>query len=136
MGDDDGSGGRDRGRVASAISSAIAGLHRERYGRGATRTRTVMGSDYVIVFLDDDYTPVERTLINAGRFDAVKETRSAFQATIREKFSEAVERLSARWSASSQMFTSIPTSPSKRSSWIRPWRRCRSRRLVTEARLE
>ena len=88
--------GRDRGKLAAAISNAIVGLHRDHYGRGATRTRTVMGSDYVIVFLEDVYTPVEKTLIEAGRFDAVKEMRSAFQDTMREKFSAAVEELSGR----------------------------------------
>jgi uncharacterized protein YbcI len=87
---------RDRGKLAAAISNAIVGLHRDDYGRGATRTRTVMGSDYVIVFLEDVYTPVEKTLIEAGRFDAVKEMRSAFQDTMREKFSEAVEQLVGR----------------------------------------
>ena len=87
---------RDRGKLAAAISNAIVGLHRDHYGRGATRTRTVMGSDYVIVFLEDVYTPVEKTLIDSGRFDAVKEMRSAFQDTMREKFSEAVEQLVGR----------------------------------------
>jgi uncharacterized protein YbcI len=87
---------RDRGKLAAAISNAIVGLHRDHYGRGATRTRTVMGSDYVIVFLEDVYTPVEKTLIEAGRFDAVKETRTAFQDTMREKFSTAVEQLVGR----------------------------------------
>ena len=87
---------RDRGKLAAAISNAIVVLHRDHYGGGAWRARTVMGSDYVIVFLEDVYTPVERTLIDAGRFDAVKETRNAFQDTMREKFSEAVERLVGR----------------------------------------
>ena len=50
-----------------------------------------MGADYVICFLEDIYTPVEKTLIAAGRFAAVRETHTAFQDTMREKFSEAVE---------------------------------------------
>jgi uncharacterized protein YbcI len=86
----------DRGKAAAAISNAIAGLHRTHYGRGATRTRTVMGSDYVICFLEDVYTPVERTLIDAGRFDTVRETRNAFQDTMREAFSDAVEEAVGR----------------------------------------
>ena len=72
----------DRGKPAAAVSNAIAGLHRTHYGRGPTRTRTVMGSDYVICFLEDVYTPVERTLIEAGRFDTVRETRNAFQGDV------------------------------------------------------
>ena len=90
----DGSG--ERGRLAAAISNAIVGLHREYYGRGATRARTVMGADYVICFLEDIYTPLERTLVDAGRFPAVQEMRSAFQDTMRERFSAAVEELTGR----------------------------------------
>ena len=44
-----------------------------------------MGDDYVICFLEDIYTPVERTLIDAGRFEAVREMRNAFQDTMRER---------------------------------------------------
>jgi uncharacterized protein YbcI len=87
---------RDHGRIAAAVSNAIAGIHRTHYGRGPKRTRTVMGSDYVICFLEDVYTPVERTLISAGRFDAVRETRNAFQDTMRENFSAAVEEAVGR----------------------------------------
>jgi uncharacterized protein YbcI len=87
---------RDRGKLSAAISQAILGIHREHYGRGANRARTVMGADYIICFLEDIYTPVERTLIDAGRFEAVRETRSAFQDTMRDNFSAEVERLSGR----------------------------------------
>jgi uncharacterized protein YbcI len=93
---DTANGSGDRGKVAAAISNAISGLHREYYGRGASRTRTVMGADYIICFMEDVYTPVERTLIDAGRFSAVEEMRHAFQATMREKFSTAVEELTGR----------------------------------------
>jgi uncharacterized protein YbcI len=90
----DGTG--ERGKLAAAISNAIVGIHRQYFGRGASRARTVMGADYVICFLEDIYTPVERTLIEAGRFPAVQETRSAFQDTMRDKFSESVEQLVGR----------------------------------------
>jgi len=89
-------GERDRGKMVAAVSNAISGLHRTHYGRGATRTRTLMDSDYVICFLEDIYTPVERTLINAGRFDTVRATRNAFQDTMRETFSVAVEEAVGR----------------------------------------
>jgi uncharacterized protein YbcI len=55
-----------------------------------------MGSDYVICFLEDIYTPLERTLIEAGRFDAVQQTHHAFQAVMRDKFTNAVEELVKR----------------------------------------
>ena len=86
----------ERGKMLASISNAILGIHRQYYGRGASRARTVMGADYVICFLEGIYTPVERTLIDAGRFDAVQETRAAFQETMREKFSDAVEQAVGR----------------------------------------
>ena len=85
-----------RGRLAAAISNAILGIHRQYYGRGASRARTVMGAEYVICFLEDIYTPVERTLIDAGRFPAVQEMRKAFQDTMEDKFSAAVAELTGR----------------------------------------
>jgi uncharacterized protein YbcI len=55
-----------------------------------------MGDDYIICFLDDIYTSIERTLIDAGRFAAVQETRTAFQETMRENFVAEVERIAGR----------------------------------------
>ncbi len=89
-------GAHERGKAATAISNAIAGMHRSQYGRGPTRTRTVLGSDYVICFLEDVYTTIERTLIDAGRFDTVRETRNAFQETMRDAFCDAVEKALGR----------------------------------------
>lgn len=82
----------DRGRQLSAISNGITRLHRDHYGRGATTVRTVMQRNYVMCMLEDIYTPVERTLIDAGRSDAVRDTRTIFQDTMRTGFVEIVER--------------------------------------------
>ena len=78
------------------IKPLITRLHRDHYGRGATTVRTIMQRNFVVCFLEDIYTPVERTLIDAGRFEAVKGTRAAFQDTMREKFSASVEEFSGR----------------------------------------
>jgi uncharacterized protein YbcI len=82
--------------MAAAVSNTISGLHRTNYGRGPRRTRTLVGPDYVICFLEDSYTPVERTLINSGRFDTVRETRNALQDTMRAEFMAAVEEVVGR----------------------------------------
>src|ERR1043166_6439062 len=85
-----------RGRQAASISNAITRLHRDHYGRGATTTRTIIQRNYVVCFLEDIYTPVERTLIEAGRNDAVRETRNIFQDAMGPKFREAVEEVTGR----------------------------------------
>jgi len=83
-------------RQATAIGNAITRLHRDHYGRGATTTRTILQRNYAIAFLEDIYTPVERTLIDAGQEDAVKQTRQVFQMAMRQRFSEAVEEITGR----------------------------------------
>jgi uncharacterized protein YbcI len=84
------------GRRALAISNAITRLHREYYGRGPDGARTIIQRNYVITFLDDIYTQVERTLIDAGERETVKETRLAFQRAMKDKFSAAVEEVMGR----------------------------------------
>jgi uncharacterized protein YbcI len=86
----------DQSRQAIAVSNAITRLHRENYGRGATRTRTVIDGEYVIAFLEDIYTPGERTLIEAGEIATVRGTRDAFQLAMRGRFSKAVEEIMGR----------------------------------------
>jgi uncharacterized protein YbcI len=85
-----------RGRQAAAISNAITRLHREHYGRGATTVRTIMQRNFVVCFLEDIYTPVERTLIDAGRLEAVRETRTIFQDAMGPTFKDAVEGATGR----------------------------------------
>jgi uncharacterized protein YbcI len=46
------------------------------------------------------YTDVEKTLIEVGRHTAVKETRSAFQNAMQDRFISEVQRLSGRRVAS------------------------------------
>jgi len=86
----------ERSRQAVAVGNAVTRLHRDRYGRGATTTRTVFHGNRIIVFLEDIYTPAERTLIEAGDFEQVKATRQSFQMAMRGPFSEAVEKITSR----------------------------------------
>jgi uncharacterized protein YbcI len=83
-------------RQATAVGNAITRLHRDFYGRGATTTRTVWQRNFIIVFLEDIYTPVERTLIDAGHEEQVKATRQSFQMVMRERFSDAVADITGR----------------------------------------
>jgi uncharacterized protein YbcI len=86
----------DRAQQALAVGNAITRLHAEYYGRGATTTRTVYERDYVVAFLEDIYVPLERTLIDHGKWEGVKETRQLFQMAMRERFSQAVEEITGR----------------------------------------
>jgi uncharacterized protein YbcI len=84
------------GRHATAIGNAITRIHRSHYGRGATTTRTIVQRNHIVTFMEDIYTPVERTLIDAGQSQAVKDTRQVFQTAMRQTFTEAVEEITGR----------------------------------------
>ena len=86
----------ERGRQASAVGTAITRLHREHYGRGATVTRTVFQRNFIVAFLEDIYTPVEKTLLKDGQQEGVKQTRQLFQMAMRSEFSAAVEEITGR----------------------------------------
>ena len=82
--------------VAVEIANAITKLHRDHYGRGAASARTIIGRDHIVVFLEDIYTTVERTLIDDGKFATVHDTRRAFQSSLADTFSAAVESITGR----------------------------------------
>jgi uncharacterized protein YbcI len=84
------------GSPATAVATAITRMHRDHYGRGATRARTIIHGDYVAVIMEDIYTPVERTLLDAGKEDTVRTTRQEFQLAMRTTFSDAVEQVMGR----------------------------------------
>src|SRR3954447_23417588 len=86
----------EHARQAAAAGAAITRLHRDHYGRGATTTRVVYQRNYLTVYLEDIYTKIERTLIDAGREESVKNTRQEFQMAMRKPFVEAVEEATGR----------------------------------------
>ena len=89
-------GPAERARQATAVGTALTRLHRENYGRGATTTRTIYQGDHLVAVLEDIYTPVERTLIDAGDWEQVKSTRQSFQMAMRKPFTDAVEEITGR----------------------------------------
>jgi uncharacterized protein YbcI len=82
--------------LAQRISNAIAKLQRDHYGRGPDSVRTLVGFDHIICFLENTLIPVERTLMDAGEDQAVRETRLAFQRAMETRFTGAVEEISSR----------------------------------------
>ncbi len=86
----------DRANPLLAVTNAIIGLHRDFYGRGATRGRTIMQGNYLVCFLEDIYTKGERTLIDAGKFATVHQARHDFQEAMEPRFVDAVEEHTGR----------------------------------------
>jgi uncharacterized protein YbcI len=85
-----------RGQLAAAVSNAIVGIHSKHYGKGPTKAKTYLVDDVLITVMQDVFTTVERTLIDHDKADLVREVRSAFQFTLRDEFTEAIEAIVGR----------------------------------------
>ena len=86
----------DRARQAIEISNQLTRSHRESFGRGASNVKTVIQKGFVITFLEDIYTPFEKTLIAGGHTGLVIDGRFAFQQMMREKYIGIVESVTGR----------------------------------------
>ena len=110
---DDSASATDLKSQATAISDGIAAMHREHYGRGADRTRTLIHQDVVMTRLEGCFTTVEKTMIAEGAFLQVRETRTMFQDWMRPRFTEIVEDATGRRVAA--FFSEVRTTPTWRS---------------------
>jgi uncharacterized protein YbcI len=78
------------------ISNAAVALHREHFGRGPGAAKTHVSDNLVVCVLTDVFTPVERTLIDAGQEDRVRETRAAHRAATDTIYKERMEAVLGR----------------------------------------
>src|SRR4051794_6875276 len=85
-----------RGQLAAAISNAIVGIHSKHYGKGPTKAKTYLIDDTVVCVMQDVFTTVERTLIDASRGDLVREVRTTFQYELRDEFVTAISEITGR----------------------------------------
>jgi uncharacterized protein YbcI len=84
------------GALRSAISQAIVRIHAEHYGKGATQAKTYVWDNLVVTVLRDVLTTAERTLVDVGRTDTVRDVRTTFQFTMEQTFRSAIEQLTGR----------------------------------------
>jgi len=85
-----------RGQLAAAISNAIVGIHSKHYGKGPTKAKTYLIDDMVVCVMQDIFTTVERTLIDNGKGDLVREVRTTFQYELRDEFKGAIQEITGR----------------------------------------
>ena len=84
------------GSVLSAVSNAMVATMKRYYGKGPTAAKSYFLDDYLVVVMQDGFTTVERTLLDAGQADLVREVRLRFQDEMGPEFTGAVEELTGR----------------------------------------
>jgi uncharacterized protein YbcI len=86
----------DRSRQAVEISNHLTRSHRTHFGRGAGNVKTVIQKGFVITFLEDIYTPFEKTLISGGHEQLVIDSRFAFHQMMRGDYIAMIEKVTGR----------------------------------------
>ena len=84
------------GSLLAQISNAMVRIHKEHWGKGPTKARTIYTEDVVLTRLEEIFTKAEQTLVRAGREEEVRNMRIAFQRELEHEFVGAVERLTGR----------------------------------------
>src|SRR4051812_46168073 len=89
--------GRPRGgSLLAQISNAMVRIHKQHWGKGPTKARTIYTEDIVLTRLDQIFTQAEATLVRAGREEEARNMRIAFQRELEHEFVGAIERLTGR----------------------------------------
>jgi uncharacterized protein YbcI len=78
------------------ISNAAVALHREHFGRGPGAAKSHVADNLVVCILTDVFTPVERTLIDAGQEARVRDTRDAHRAATEGVYKGRMEAVLGR----------------------------------------
>ncbi len=90
------------GQVTSArpqlteISNTAVALHREHFGRGPGAAKTHLSENLVVCVLTDVFTPFEKTLIEAGQEERVRETRAIHRAATEDVYKSRMEAVLGR----------------------------------------
>ncbi len=87
---------KSHGDILTEISDGLVALLKEFYGRGPTRAKSYYQDDLVVCVLRGGFSPVEQTLLTAGRGAAVISQRMEFQEIMRERFESVIESATGR----------------------------------------
>jgi uncharacterized protein YbcI len=83
--------------VEATISNDMVRLYKDLFGRGPTHARThFAGRDTIVCTLEKSLTPAERTLVDMGEHERLRESRMFYQYSNSRHFLEIVERATGR----------------------------------------
>jgi uncharacterized protein YbcI len=84
------------GTLRMALSNAMVGLKKQCYGKGPSRARAYLMDEYVFIVMEGGLTRAEETLLADGKAELVRTYRLAFQETVTQTTTRAVEELTGR----------------------------------------
>jgi uncharacterized protein YbcI len=86
-----------RGLMMVEISNAMVHLYKELFGRGPTKARaSYAGPDLLVATLENSLTRIERTMVDSGEHERVRNLRMHFQYLGEDDFVGIVEQITGR----------------------------------------
>ena len=89
-------GGEHGQTLLSQLSNEMVQAQKEYYGKGPTKAKSYMLDDFLVIVMRGGVLPAERTMIDAGREDAVREFRQEFQNEMGARLIARIEELTGR----------------------------------------
>jgi len=89
-------GRRPDGQLRAALANAMIRIVHEHWGKGPVRAKAYLEEGFVFCALEEPLTTVERTLVDGGETDLVRELRLEFQEMANQQFAEQVQALTGR----------------------------------------
>jgi uncharacterized protein YbcI len=87
----------NHGGLLQDVSNAMVALHKEQFGRGPTRAQShFAGADALLCVMEDALLPAERTMVEMGEQQRVRESRMFLQVATAEQFVATVEAITGR----------------------------------------
>jgi uncharacterized protein YbcI len=92
-----GDSAQPQANVLLEISNVMVRIYKEQFGRGPTRARTFWaGPDLLTTVLEDTLTQAERSLVELGEHERLRDSRTFFQYATTRRFCDPVERITGR----------------------------------------
>jgi uncharacterized protein YbcI len=83
--------------VLALLSNEMVRLYKELFGRGPTKARTnFAGPDCLVCTLEQSMTPAERSMVQLGELQRLRDVRLVFQHAREGDFRAAAERITGR----------------------------------------
>jgi uncharacterized protein YbcI len=85
------------GWLLQDVSNAMVALHKEQFGRGPTKAQShLAGADALLCVMEDALLPAERTMVDMGEQQRVRESRMFLQVATADQFIATVETITGR----------------------------------------
>ncbi len=86
----------DGGALLARISNEMVRAQKEFFGKGPTKAKSYMLDDMLIIVMRGGMTAAEKTMLEFGHADQVRQFRQLFENSMTERLTDRIEELTGR----------------------------------------